>query len=89
LCQQQQADVKALDDKIQKHQKSIDKKLERINIIKGQLNEDLSVPEIPLDSLQAQHDELADIVNKLQSQADKLRQGDGPKVCIIETLSTH
>lgn len=89
FCQQQQSDVKVLDEKIQKYQKSINTKQERINIIEGQLNKDASAPKVPLETLQAQHDELTANVNKLQSQADDMKRGDGPKVGIIETLSTH
>lgn len=73
-------DLRKLDERIEKYTKSIDKKLERIKVIEGQLRKDPD--EIPLPILQAQLDELSEAVNKLQSQADEMKRRDKPVVSL-------
>ena len=77
---QNQNDVKSLNEKIHKYQQKINKKLARISVVEAQLNKDSNAPELSLDSLRSQHNNLTDTVNKLQSQADEIKQSDGPKV---------
>lgn len=56
--------------------------------MEGQLKKD--VDEVPLPNLQAEHDALAENVNKLQSRVTGMQQSNtAPPVGLIEMLSTH
>jgi chromosome segregation ATPase len=82
--------MKALDEKIQKYQQKVNKRQERIDVIEGRLKSD-NTPAASIDSLRAQHNELTDIVNKLQSQVDEMKRSDKPKVVKkpLDTCPNH
>lgn len=64
----------------------MNEKQERIKVIEAQLKKDSN--DVPLPILEAEHEALVDTVNKLQSQADEMKQRNGPTVGLIETLLT-